>query len=245
MTELVEKVQIVGPDGTPLAVNADGSIDVNGGGGGGAPTDATYITQTPSAGLSAEQAMSALATGLVKNATGTGVQSIAAQGVDYYAPGGTDVAVADGGTGASTAAAAIAELGVGSLVQVIPLTVGTAGSYTLSTSLNAVGNTRFGLVPGDWTMLSGKTPQVRAAAWFGNGVTSGDVLELDMYDADGAVSLASGTVTTSGTWSTNRMTIVRTSLIAMPTKTGCYLRARNQTGARGLMLAAFLEISYL
>lgn len=53
----------------------------------GAPLDATYITQTPSSGLSAEQAMSALATGLVKNTTTTGVQSIAAPGTDYVAPG--------------------------------------------------------------------------------------------------------------------------------------------------------------
>lgn len=53
MTELVEKVQIVGPDGTPLAVNADGSIDVNGGGG-GAPTDAQYYVGAASSGLSAE-----------------------------------------------------------------------------------------------------------------------------------------------------------------------------------------------
>lgn len=35
MTEFVEKVQIVGADGTPLTVNADGSIDITGGGGGG------------------------------------------------------------------------------------------------------------------------------------------------------------------------------------------------------------------
>jgi hypothetical protein len=46
------------------------------GGGGGAPTTATYITQTPDGTLSAEQAMSALGTGLVTNTTGTGVQSI-------------------------------------------------------------------------------------------------------------------------------------------------------------------------
>jgi hypothetical protein len=46
------------------------------GGGGGAPADATYITQTPHADLSAEQAMSALGTGLVLNTTATGVQSI-------------------------------------------------------------------------------------------------------------------------------------------------------------------------
>jgi len=47
-----------------------------GGGGGGAPTDATYITQTANGSLSAEQALSALGSGLVLNTTGTGVLSI-------------------------------------------------------------------------------------------------------------------------------------------------------------------------
>lgn len=46
------------------------------GGGGGAPTSATYITQTPDATLTNEQALSALATGLVVNATGTGVLTV-------------------------------------------------------------------------------------------------------------------------------------------------------------------------
>lgn len=50
---------------------------------GGAPDDATYITQTPDASLSAEQAMSLLGTGLVKNTTGTGVLSIGVDGTDY------------------------------------------------------------------------------------------------------------------------------------------------------------------
>ena len=80
-------------------------------GGSGAPTDASYITQTPNATLSAEQALSALATGILKSTTATGVVSIAAQGTDYYAPGGTDVAVLDGGTGASNAAGAKTNLG--------------------------------------------------------------------------------------------------------------------------------------
>ena len=56
---------------------------VSGGGGGGAPTDATYITQTANAGLDSEQALSALATGLVKVTNGTGVLSTATGGTDY------------------------------------------------------------------------------------------------------------------------------------------------------------------
>ena len=47
-----------------------------GGGGGGAPTTATYITQTPDATLTNEQALSALATGIVVNTTSTGVLTI-------------------------------------------------------------------------------------------------------------------------------------------------------------------------
>lgn len=54
----------------------------------GAPESATYLVQVASSGLSAEQAMGALATGLVKNAATTGVQSIAAAGTDYALPQG-------------------------------------------------------------------------------------------------------------------------------------------------------------
>lgn len=53
------------------------------GGAAGAPTDATYITQTVNGTLTNEQALSALATGLLKNTTTTGVLSIATAGVDY------------------------------------------------------------------------------------------------------------------------------------------------------------------
>jgi hypothetical protein len=66
-----------------------------------APIGATYITQTANGTLTNEQALGLLATGIMKSTTTTGVVSIAAQGTDYWAPGGTDVALADGGTGAS------------------------------------------------------------------------------------------------------------------------------------------------
>ncbi len=49
-------------------------------GGSGAPTTATYITQTADAGLSAEQALSVLTTGIVKVTNGTGVLSTAIAG---------------------------------------------------------------------------------------------------------------------------------------------------------------------
>ena len=45
-------------------------------GAGGAPTNATYITQTANSTLSNEQALSALGTGLMSNTNGTGVVSI-------------------------------------------------------------------------------------------------------------------------------------------------------------------------
>lgn len=54
--------------------------------GGSAPDDATYLVQTADAGLPNAQVMGALATGIVKNNTTTGVQSIAVSGVDYFPP---------------------------------------------------------------------------------------------------------------------------------------------------------------
>lgn len=51
-----------------------------------APSNATYITQTANGSLSNEQAMGSLATGIVKNTTTTGTQSIAVAGTDYEAP---------------------------------------------------------------------------------------------------------------------------------------------------------------
>lgn len=56
-----------------VTLNASGSSD---GGGAGAPTNASYITEVAESGLSNEFAMASLGTGLVKNTTTTGVPSI-------------------------------------------------------------------------------------------------------------------------------------------------------------------------
>ncbi|MBA3288227.1 MAG: hypothetical protein H0U21_09425 [Acidimicrobiia bacterium] len=68
-------------------LRGDQTYAVPAGGGGGAPTAATYIVQTADATLSAEQALGALATGILKNTTTTGVLSIAAAGTDYETAG--------------------------------------------------------------------------------------------------------------------------------------------------------------
>jgi hypothetical protein len=64
--------------GSAVALQADGGtvFCAQLTGASGAPSDATYIVQTANAGLSAEQAMGALGSGLVLNTTTTGVQSI-------------------------------------------------------------------------------------------------------------------------------------------------------------------------
>lgn len=71
--------------------------------GAGAPTNATYITQTPNGSLTNEQALSLLGTGLLKSTTGTGIVTIGINGTDFYGPGTpTPIPVTDGGTGVAT-----------------------------------------------------------------------------------------------------------------------------------------------
>jgi hypothetical protein len=71
-----------------------------------APIAAKYIVQTADGDLTAEQALGALATGIVKNTTTTGVLSIAASGTDY-APATSGSAILKGnGSGGFSAAVA-------------------------------------------------------------------------------------------------------------------------------------------
>jgi len=102
----------------------------------GAPTDATYILATANGSLSAEFALGSLATGLLRNTTTTGIPTIAVEGTHYYAPGGTDVALGDGGTGSSTAAGARTNLGLGTMATQASSSVTiTGGSITGITDL--------------------------------------------------------------------------------------------------------------
>ena len=80
----------ISDNGTIKAALQELETGLEGVSGGGAPTDATYITQTANGTLSNEQALGSLATGILKNTTTTGVLSIATAGTDYTSPSSTE-----------------------------------------------------------------------------------------------------------------------------------------------------------
>src|SRR5262245_10960393 len=79
-----------------------------------AAVDAHYVTTQSEPDLSSEFNLGSLTTGVLKHTVAAGVSTpaTAVEGTDYYKPGGTDVAVADGGTGSSTAGGARTNLGL-------------------------------------------------------------------------------------------------------------------------------------
>ena len=124
--------------GTPDATKSlreDGTWSSAGGGGSGDVVG-------PASSSASEIALFDGLTGkLLKRATGTGVAKVtsgvlgvAVAGTDYYAPGGTDVAVADGGTGASTASGARTNLGVAIGSDVLAFDAGLASLVTVDTA---------------------------------------------------------------------------------------------------------------
>ena len=109
------------------SLREDGTWSSSGGGGSGDVVG-------PSSSVASEVALFDGNTGkLIKRAAITGIAkltsgvlSAATAGTDYYAPGSTDVAVADGGTGSSTAAGARTNLGLGTMA-VEAVTLSTQG----------------------------------------------------------------------------------------------------------------------
>jgi len=128
-------------------------------------------------------------TGLVKG-NGTSAFSAAVQGTDYYAPGGTDVAVADGGTGASTAAGARTNLGA---VNIAGDTL--TGTLTTRTSTTGAGTEAI-VIP-----VGGKPASTVTGALYNDG-------SLHFTKAAGSISVGGAifdysTNATTGTTETN------------------------------------------
>ena len=100
------------------------------GGGGGSPTNATYILQTPNGVLNNAQSLSTLSTGLLKNTTSTGVLSTAVAGTDYVAPNANLTAISGlavtKGSILVANGTAITEIGVGTDGQILTAASGQA-----------------------------------------------------------------------------------------------------------------------
>jgi hypothetical protein len=143
----------IGTSGQVLTVTA--GVPAWAGSAAGAPSTATYITQTADAGLSAEFAMGSLGTGLVKNATTTGIPSIAVAGTDYVAPGSATTS----GVTMSTA-------------RVLGRTTASTGAIeelTFSGLLDQIGNTRGSILErgaAGWQIVS---PGTSTYVWTSNG----------------------------------------------------------------------------
>lgn len=95
-----------------------------GGGSGNAPSDATYITQTSSTGLSNEQALASLSTGLMFSTTTTGV-------ITTIAPTDDNLVV---GSGVTWALKALSSCSAGSSALTYNTTTNAFGCNTISAS---------------------------------------------------------------------------------------------------------------
>ena len=100
------------------------------------------------------------ANGLLKR-TDAGVYAQAVPGTDYYNPGGTDVAVADGGTGAGTAEGARTSLGLGSAATQTATATPTASVVPIADANKCLDH---------WITRTA----IKPIAAIGSGVTTGD-----------------------------------------------------------------------
>lgn len=143
----------------------------------GAPTSATYITQTANGTLTNEQALSSLSTGLMKVTTGTGVLSTAVASTDYApATSGSALLLGNGSGGFSSYAGA-------SCTNQFPRSLSTAGAATCASV--ALGTDTSGTLPISQGGTNGSATPTAGGIAYGTGTayavtsagTGGDCLK--------------------------------------------------------------------
>ncbi len=178
--------------GIAAVVSGDTTTITVGGGGGGAPTDATYITQTANGSLSAEQAMGALATGLVKNATTTGIQSIAVADTDYDSSVTNEINTITADDSGTTTGLAITVAGGG-----INATTRSGDTITVTgTEVDGSTSNEFNTIQGDDnTATTGLAISIDGAGIVTTDVV-GDILTVTGTEADTLDSVSDRNATT-------------------------------------------------
>ncbi|MDD5552629.1 MAG: hypothetical protein PHE18_02025 [Candidatus Omnitrophica bacterium] len=162
--------------------------------------DATYITQTTDPTLTAEQALSGLATGLLKNTNGTGVLTIASAGTDFApATSGSAILKGNGAGGFSSAvsgtdyapatsgSAILKGNGAGGFSTAVSGTDYVVPSVSSLSSLTSIGTTLNGILKAASGALSGAVSGTDYAP-----ATSGSAI-LKGNAAGGFSSAVSGT----------------------------------------------------
>lgn len=110
------------------------------------------------------------------------------------------------------------------------------GGTAFSTALTALGNSWWSFEPDDY---GGGTFEWRVVLIY-EGATAADVIGVELYDTRAAAAIIAEATEAAPDNGPNR---VHSAWVAAPTTAkGGYVRARNQTGARGQAKQAWIEI---